>query len=442
MKEKLFNIAWFSPVKEGCTSWYLTKKLLPYLKDYFSIELFTDTLSSGVQETLAVKVNHYLSFFQKEKHFHTALYFLDTTPFSSFVRYHLGLSPGVVIFESLWSDAKSPDPLIESPWKDFIKKLYNFNHLIPKKPPYFWDDKNLLLEREISLACLPIFISARDTEEFQREVKLSVQGKSPKAFYLPCPVDFFCKEDDPFALSTLTIASAALPTLEGRAHKWVKALARAAKKGVKAKLFWAVEEELLSAALEQLKDAGFNLAKNKAVLEKIEVKLISSLSPRLWQSIVKDAHIAIHTYSGVVGKLYPYLTISLAAGSYVVVSRFSESFWLPDEAVYKVKLGAGEEEEFFKLFLFFADNAQNLKRNKTALDYAKLFHSSEEKAFELKEILLSNFELLMDIKKRWLRVRELAFNELVASFSSSFDALEKSLLEKINLREILEEITA
>src|SRR5690606_23982396 len=99
---------------------YFTSLVLPELENSFEIELF----DSEEREVLGRRTKHFLkaAAIHAVSPFDLFFYQLENAKEAHFVRFHLGLQPGVVLFHDLFLSDEGPEPLLESHWRAVLAK--------------------------------------------------------------------------------------------------------------------------------------------------------------------------------------------------------------------------------------------------------------------------------------------------------------------------------
>ena len=129
MKDRL-RVAWFSTLNcgekpGGSACAYFSDEVLPHLAARFDIELF----HAEFLEYRDLPTFHYLKAFERHKlnPFNLFLYQLEDSTDAHFVRAHLGLIPGAILFHDLLLYNHGPDPLRSSNWRSVVERFVGFS---------------------------------------------------------------------------------------------------------------------------------------------------------------------------------------------------------------------------------------------------------------------------------------------------------------------------
>lgn len=110
-REKL-KIAFFTPIVEGSKSYYFSTKVLPYLKEKAQVDIFTDTKCLGT--FCGLNVYNYLTAFIKDnkEHYDIFFYQVESLDCTNFIRVHLSLIPGIVLFHDFYLYNNPPQTIV------------------------------------------------------------------------------------------------------------------------------------------------------------------------------------------------------------------------------------------------------------------------------------------------------------------------------------------
>lgn len=326
------RIAWFSPLTidpkaEGTISAYASERLLPLLRDRYEIELFYP----GAERHPDFPTHHFLKAWDlhRKDPYDIFFYQLEDSLCANFVRMHIGLIPGIVWFHDLMFSSDGPEPILNSPWEETVRK-----YLDPHRP---WPDREReykrlgpLGYREAGYALVSLFSNLANHIDYKNQVSLKLNRSKESSFYLPVPVrKRFELVHEPRTRREIIFAGS--PRIEHRAHKVLGALAQLKEDY---SLTWLIEPEEKSASDELLKE-----------FEVTTANLVLGRSPANWERLVQRGGIAIHTLFSVYGQPGPYLEISLMAGLPVIVTNFASTEYLPDSVLFKVQPGETESVE-------------------------------------------------------------------------------------------------
>ena len=331
------RIAWFSELNcqrepGPAVAAYWSDQLLPLLRQDFEIDLFHNSFA----EYPGYPTYHYLTAFrrQAEKPYDLFFYQLEDRVSSDFVRIHLALQPGVVLFHDFLFTRFGPEQILNSPWERVVAKYRGqgpwperdcFNP--PRGPQGF---------REAAFAELALFANPVQLGQFKGEVAarafVDVPGLGAASIAAPVAVDPHIPASSP---QRMRVAYAGSPQIEDRAHKLLPALAELKD----CRLSWLLAEEERGRAVALLQEFGLT-----------DVELILGRTPQRWYEVVRNTDISVHTSFSAFRHTGPYLPISLMAGRPTIVTNFGAATALPDGVVFKIEPGETECAQLADLF--------------------------------------------------------------------------------------------
>ena len=357
------RLAWFSPLNissvSGSIAAYFSDQLLPFLKSRFEIDLFYDQF----ERRQDFETYHYLSAFDRHRAnpYDAFIYNVEDCASADFVRSHLGVIPGIVIFHDFLFTRKLPLNLAISPWDDIIERFNHRGHEWPerredepdggantvKSDLKFGEREKKRLAgpfgfREAGLCGVPVFTSEWCNLEFQRNISRTLKAGtgSKHSYFVPCPIPDPIPDAnlgslgssvsiiEPKAGSTPVICYCGSVNLEHRSHKFLQALSQIRSPY---KLRWLINSTEQAAAIELLREFSI-----------LECEFIVGRCPQKWSEVVSGAAIAVHTLFSVYGQCNPWLALSLAAGVPSLVSAFQSAEYLSDQVVFKIEPGETE----------------------------------------------------------------------------------------------------
>jgi|GEM_PF-872896 len=389
------RVAWFSPLSftgeaSDCVGAYVSDLLLPLLSKRFDVELFHDSF----EKHPLLPTHHYLAAhaLHRENPFDIFFYQVEDHRRADFVRIHLGLIPGIVLFHDFLIAGKTPETIVRSPWQEVIRHYQDSS--IEWQPRS--EDASISVPfalREAGLAVCTLFSSARDAGEYRRQVKSQLEMNSDKpspGFLLPLPIDVNSiarkvskhAKDSPETI----VGFCGSPALESRAHKLLDALSQC---GDKFKLIWLLDKSQETAACDLLSE-----------FEIRSFELYFGRSPKHWQRISAQLDLAVHTLFSVFGQPDPYLSISMSTGLGCIVTDFSTSHFLPDKAVFKVKPGDTESAQIREILLALKNEGGH-RSFQAAIDYAREHHDHIQIANNLLMIFEDLTPMLAEVYSKW-----------------------------------------
>ena len=393
------RIAWFSPLNCGDTpsasvSAYVSDQLLPLLKDRFEIELFHDSFL----EYPGFRTANFLSAYRRhqEAPFDCFFYQLEDSRVSAFVRAHLALLPGVVLFHDFILSDDGPEPILNSPWKDVIARFHNSGHAWPARDAEHQAQRPYAL-REAAFAVLPLFSSVRWASEYMAHcrTRLVDPPASSRAAYLPLPADYAPRGP---TSEGLRIASSATVRIEGRMHLMLEALSKLDQPW---QLTWLVAQSEQAAAERMLQE-----------YELEGVTIVAQRSPARWRELLAACDVAFHLHFSVYGQVGPYLELSLASGVAVMVSQFGATESLGSEVAWKILPGEREGREILAVLERLAAD-RSLCQNNIAKIYATEFFTPKVVAQDLTTVLLNARKALLEFRNKWGSFEQQARTDLV-----------------------------
>lgn len=391
---KKTRIAWFSPLNVGpaaapSISAYVSEQLLPLLAEDFEIELFHD----GFGAYQSYPTFHYLKAFERhaERPFDVCFYQLEDLKICNFLRIHLGLMPGVVLFHDYLFSTDGPEPILNSAWEETVQKFHAAGRRWPDRANEYVRRGPYGL-REGGLALVSLFSSIRDHDEFRRHTKRALQNTAEgnlRSYYLPLPVE--CGVSAVASQTPNEVYYCGAPRIEQRVHKVLLALANMK---IHCKLRWLVAQEEETQAREMLKE--FSL---------VDAEIVIGRSPEAWKTLISAGGIAVHTLFSAFGQSGPYLPLSLSAGLPCMVSNFGAMEHIPDDVVYKIQPGeteAREIEETLALLL----SRRDLHTTARVRCFAEEVHDRRKIAAELAAIFRHEAGYLREKTLAWQALEE------------------------------------
>jgi len=370
------RVAWFTPPEapySRTASGYFTKVLVPLMRRWFSIDLFT---SEPRENNGVVESHHYLTAAALHRRAPYDLFFyqMEDVRELGFSRIHLGCLPGVVYFHDLLLATDGPEPILNSPWRSTLRRFWDRAAPWPGRTAEHKQPRPHAF-REGGYALVPIFSNAKDHNEFQRVVAAAVPerlGRDLPSFCLPYPASLRPPSGSE-AETTARVGIVGTPRIESRPHKVLEALSRIPA----AEIVWLIDDEERGAAEELLTEFGL----------RARAQLVSPRAPERWAELLPTLRVGVHTLFSVYGQPGPYLSLSLAAGLPCVATDFGAVPELPSALVAKVEPGRSEAyqiERFVREFLerpvsslrerVFTFAAEQFASEKVAGELAQIFH--------------------------------------------------------------------
>ncbi len=421
-----FRIAWFSELngaglESPSVSAYLTDQLVPLLSDEIEIELFHDKF----WESALAPTYHFLTAARRHdaNPFDLFFYQFEDREESFFVRSHIGLKPGMVLFHTLLSKSEGPEPFHYSPWESVVKKFRAEAESWPVRNS-FPPQGRPFLRREGALAVVPVFSNPRNIGEFKREIKSALitekEPESPNSFYLPFPVGDLAPNKFPVD-ETLKIAFLGSPQIEDRAHKILPAIKELSRQK-RVKLVWLLSAKERPEAEDLLRE-----------FEISDAEIVEGRSPAKWEQLSSSIDLALHPLFSVFGDQTAYVAISLMRGLPSIVTNFASSESFPDSVVLKVFPGEHESREYLRIMNQAAAREPELiALCERARSYAQEIHDKKAVAAEFKTIIKIKRNILRSFDERWRIFESQARAQLVKeAFGSGAEPLDNFLQQEI-----------
>lgn len=399
------RLAWVSPLpgsnanegdakekkknEESCAA-YVSKLILPALRFYFDIEVF----SNGSEQFLDFPSYNFLRLAERDdlQPFDATIYQLEDLSSSAFVRAQLGLFPGIVWFHSFVLGDSGPEALFHNPWEVNAMRLKGADAawLAPRQELPFRGPRAI---REGALAAATFFSSYWQGESFR-----SARAEFPEIFdqkcpsyLMPIPVARLQLPEVEVNSKNFRLAMAGSSRIEHRAHKVLEAIS-------------TLENiEILWCAPLYDHDSAMDLIAEFGVKDKVT---LLALTPAIWQETLLKADCACHLSFSIYSTLEPYLSISLVAGSAVIVSDFAMGQEAVGENVWKVQLGEGEVLELRYLFsdLLGRWHAASGKRQIVSRPEQQALHDAPRIAREIALAVEECFEHLKEKRGAWKKL--------------------------------------
>ncbi len=354
MKRK--RIAWFSPLGSDTTSpdiaSYVSRQVLPFLRDEFEIVLFHGDVHPV--DLYGLEQHHFLCAMREHREcpFDLFFYQVEDAPSSYFSRYHLGVAPGLVLFHHYRLLTPPSVAMHHSSFEPVIEIVHERRNELP--PFMVWPEhRGPEARRELALAGGLLFSQYRAFEDYQHfsDPRLITE---PFVSYLPVPVTVSSpiqSSSTEFSSTHLRVGMTASPGMEGRAHKVLGALAHRQRVGASkhVRLVWLIGSDERGRAEELIREYG---------VESL-VELREGRCPERWQQLLPEIDIAAHLHYSAFLSPHPYLAISIAHGIPVMASDPGEAPRLPESLTFAVRPGEHEANEISLILAGFAEHRAN-----------------------------------------------------------------------------------
>jgi hypothetical protein len=396
MEQQKLKVAWFSPLYGASVSAYVTRILLPILKDSLDISVF----SQEAAEWNGFRADNYLNAAKRDtiEKFDIFFYNLEDLSDLNFSRIHLALKPGVVWFHDFFMTSYGPEPILNSSWSETVTHYKDFSRAWPGREQEFKPTATVA-QRESALSILPIFSNPRDLAEHKRLVKGGLASEEIMPVLLPHPVSENLFNIKPTKRDKFTIGLSIKPRVEEHAHHLFSALKRIDFGG---KLLWPIKQSERVSAQELLNEFDFES----------QCEFIDNNGPSSWESVVEQIDLAVHLRFSSFGQPSPCLPISLAAAVPALVTDFAAGAVYPDCAVFKIKPGRYEEPEI-ALTIQTLQNTDITQYAKSSRSYATEFHNPRAIANELVQLLVREAVKITNYSDTWNQLEAIAHKEVI-----------------------------
>ncbi|MCO6431640.1 MAG: hypothetical protein J5J00_12325 [Deltaproteobacteria bacterium] len=385
------RVAWFSPLSISSTNGdspagYFTELALPHLRERFEIELF----HGGFEGYRDYPTHHYLKAFSLHRRnpFDIFFYHLEDHPRTNFVRCHLGLIPGVVYFHDYILSTYGPEPMLNSPFPDVVRRFGGEDLPWPDREKSYHREGPYAV-REAAFSAISLFSNERNLDEWKRSRPKGIADRYlhnlPGSFYLPYPVDSQLAQRERPGRGIKTVIYCGTPRIEHRAHKVLQAIGQVPNLN----FVWLIDRLERERAEAMLGEFSVN-----------RFELVEGRSPIRWGQLLEGADATIHTLFSVYGQCAPYLPMSLMAGIPALVTNFGACEYLPDNIVFKIRPGETEACEIKEVLTALASGAAYFD-SELQRSYAIETHERAQVADELAQILEGSASMLSGLQEDW-----------------------------------------
>lgn len=385
----MYRIAWFSSRKENSTSALFTRLIVPSLKERADIVLFSE--GEGPDYLAAFKEN-----------FDLHIYNFEDGKHANFVRSHLGLIPGLAIFHDFFLTSDGPEPILNSPWEETVRKYQNTKRQWANRLDEFKRERPHAF-REAGLSFAAVFTDERSRSECGRVIELSLGDVKRHSYYLPFPA--ISSVNWRFEANRRVVAFQGSTRIEHRAHKLLPAIPKDAK------FLWMIDESEIGEATRLIKEAGV-----------ADFDLRLGRSPEVWDGILRESSCACLPLFSVYGHLHPYLEMSLLAGVPTVVTRFGTTEYLSQKIVFQVAPGDHETAEFKEVLTVILNGEFSQSLTENVHTFARETYSPSTIASELYSIVEREMPHVRECRKKWDALVALAREEVLSEAKSLVDS--------------------
>jgi len=342
MADKKLRIAWFTHLARAneevsTISQYCSDLLLPFMKHECDIEVFSG-LPSGVH--LGVPRYNTLNAYQRHRAnpFDIFFYQIEDGPLGRVVRTQVGTMPGISWMHDTFLSDPGAEGIHTSPWERSVQQVLDLS--LP-----FLERGDLPLQpqpqgyRETSVSPIVLYNSewAEGTLHRFLSGRYEYASCGHRSDALPVPVTVIEDARSHEVGRPFQIVAASSARLDGRAHKFLPALADCSRS---THLTWIVEPSERADAQRMIGEFGVHE----------RVTLIEGNSPDRWRSLVAKSDLALHLTSNPHTRLSPYLELSMAAGVPTVVMRVGRGESLSHDIAFSIEPGLHETAQLHGIF--------------------------------------------------------------------------------------------
>lgn len=337
MADTKLRIAWFTHLARSnevvtSISQYCTDLLLPLMKDEFEIEVFAG-LPSGSHH--GVPRYNTLNVYQRHraKPFDIFFYQVEDGPLGRVVRTQVGTMPGISWMHDTFLSDPGAEGIHTSPWERSVQQMLDLS--LP-----FLERGELPLQpqsqgyRETSVSPIVLYNSewAEGTLHRFLSGRYEYASCGHRSDTLPVPVPLIEDARPQGGTKPFEIVALSSTRLDGRAHKFLPALADCSRP---VHLTWVVEPSERMDAERMIGEFGV----------RDRVTLVEGSSPDRWRALVAKSDLALHLSSNPHTRLSPYLELSMAAGVPTVVMRVGRGETISDDVAFVIEPGLHETSQ-------------------------------------------------------------------------------------------------
>ena len=413
MADTKLRIAWFTHLARSnevvtSISQYCTDLLLPLMKHEFEIEVFAG-LPSGSH--LGVPRYNTLNVYQRHraKPFDIFFYQVEDGPLGRVVRTQVGTMPGISWMHDTFLSDPGAEGIHMSPWERSIQQL-----LDPSLP--FLERGECPLQpqpqgyRETSLSPMVIYNSTWAEGTLRRFLtgRYEYASCGHRSGTLPVPVTLIEEACSQEAGRPSEIVAASSTRLDGRAHKFLPALADCLRP---VHLTWVVEPSERMDAERIIGEFGV----------RDRVTLVEGNSPERWRALVAKSDLALHLSSNPHTRLSPYLELSMAAGVPTVVMRVGRGETISDDVAFVIEPGLHETSQLVGIFEA-VSQVDSRQFGRAGQHLVKDSNDPTLVAARLSSMFRESAPLLVDVMRAWQGLYQRAEEVLLEEIRELVDA--------------------
>ncbi len=341
MADKKLRIAWFTPIARPdervvTISQYCSDILLPLMREKFEIEVF-----SGLQpgEHLGLPRFNTLNAYQRHRvnPFDLFFYQVEDGAAGRVVRTQVGIMPGITWMHDTFLSDPGAEGIHTSPWERSLQQMLDLS--LP-----FLERDDLPLQpqpsgdRETSVSPVVLYNSEWAEGTLHRFIsgRLEYAAGGHASDYIPVPVSLIADQRSAGTERPLQILATGTTRLEGRAHKFLPAVADSKRA---CHLTWVIEPSERADAQRMVNEFG--------VGEKVTI--VEGNYPERWRELVAASDLALLLNSNPHARLSPYLELSMAAAVPAVVMRCGRGEQLSSDVAFVVEPGLHETAQLVEI---------------------------------------------------------------------------------------------
>lgn len=413
MANKKLRIAWFSHLARSneaasTVSQYCTDLIVPLMRDEFDIEIFSG-LTPGTH--CGVPRFNTLNVYQRHRAdpFDLFFYQVEDGALGRIVRTQVGMMPGITWMHDTFLSDPGAEGIHTSPWERSVKQMVDPSLAFLKR-----DDLPLQPQpqgyRETSISPVVLFSSKSEARSLERFTSGRYEYAScgHRAVCLPIPVSLQPDESRSEPNCPLQVVAFGTTRMEGRAHKFLPALADSTGRW---ELTWVIDPSERVDALRLVSEFGLS----------DRVTLVEVNSPEGWQSLVAKSDLALHLNASPHGRLSPYIELSMVAGVPTVVMRCARGEELSPDIVFSIVPGLHETAQIVGI-LNAITRGDARRFGRAGQELVKHENDPTRVALRLGAVFRESAPLLRDVMKDWKRLYDMAERALMDEIKGLTDA--------------------
>jgi hypothetical protein len=386
------RIAWFTHLarsNEAVTSisQYCTDLLLPHLKDEFEIEVFSGLLSGN---HLDVPRYNTLNVYQRHRThpFDIFFYQVEDGPLGRVVRTQVGTMPGISWMHDTFLSDPGAEGIHMSPWERSVQQMLDLSLPFQERgtcPPQPQPQGY----RETSVSPVVLYSSewAEGTLHRFLSGRYEYASCGHRSDTLPVPVTLIDDARPQGEGRTFEIVAVSSTRLDGRAHKFLPALADCSDA---VHLTWVIEPSERAEAQRMVGEFGVG----------DRVTLIEGNSPERWGTLVAKSDLALHLTSNPHTRMSPYHELSMAAGVPTVVMRVGRGETIAEDVAFVIEPGLHETSQLVAIVEAIAQG-DSRQLGRAGQDLVKDENDPTRVAARLSSIFRESAPLLADVMRAW-----------------------------------------